>query len=450
MAPSHSGFSARARRCVGVVFVAIVAIAPLNGAAAVVPSKGQISSGADKSSTELASEKNDVEKEISATHDELAKAGKKVKAAVARFEKADARWRAARASRAEALAQARIAREDAQAAQARATQARELLAISQAQQRQAAREVEAIHQQMDDMARAVYTRGPLAEIEVVLSSASPGDFAARLAAVDAVAQMQSDVQMDLVQAEADLVMQGVRLETLKQEADQQETAAAEALALARWALRKAKTQQARVEALREERRRALAGARTYKATVSDRYDELVAEQKRLEKAARKAAEEEERRRQEALSGGSSNSSGGTFTPTGTLTMPVQGTPSSEPGTRIHPIFKKASCHTGWDIAAPQGTPIVAADSGSVATISKGGAYGNAVMIAHGSGMVTFYAHMSSISVAVGQVLNKGDVIGSVGSTGWSTGPHLHFEVRINGEPYDPRGWFGGERARIAC
>jgi murein DD-endopeptidase MepM/ murein hydrolase activator NlpD len=131
-------------------------------------------------------------------------------------------------------------------------------------------------------------------------------------------------------------------------------------------------------------------------------------------------------------------------------MPVIGNPSSDPGPRIHPIFNRKSCHTGWDIAAPRGTKISAADGGTVATITSGGAYGNAVMIAHGDGMITFYAHMSSIGVNIGQFVSKGETIGAVGSTGWSTGPHLHFEVRINGRPYDPRGWFGGSRTPINC
>lgn len=93
---------------------------------------------------------------------------------------------------------------------------------------------------------------------------------------------------------------------------------------------------------------------------------------------------------------------------------------------------------------------MAADNGSVATISSGGAYGNAVMLVHGDGMTTFYAHMSSVNVKIGQVVSKGETLGGVGSTGWSTGNHLHFEVRINGTPYDPRGWFGGPSGAIGC
>lgn len=416
-----------------------------------------------KSSSELKAEKRDVEAEIDATENALAKAGKKVRKAVNRFEDIDARWKAARAERKKALDVARDARAEAQAAEARSVRAQESLRTALAQKEVVQGKLEGIHEDMDDMARAVYTRGPLAEIEVVLDARSPGDFTARLAGVDTVARMQAGVQRSLTQTEAELVMQGVRLESLKIEAETEQAKADQALEVARAALAEAKRQQAKVKELRKERKAALANARQFKSKVKKRYDNLVAEQQRLAAAARKAAAEEERRRKEAEEAARKAAeearqrgeepppaAAPAFTPTGSLMMPVSGKASSNPGPRIHPIFKRESCHTGWDIAAPSGTPIKAADNGSVATISSGGAYGNAVMLVHGDGMVTFYAHMSSTNVKIGQVVNKGDVIGGVGSTGWSTGPHLHFEVRIDGTPYDPRGWFGGSRSPINC
>ncbi|MCP4741340.1 MAG: M23 family metallopeptidase [Actinomycetales bacterium] len=416
-----------------------------------------------KSSSELRAEKKDVESDIEATEDALAKAGKKVKKAVATFEEVNARWEAAKQERREALDEARAAREEAQAAEARAMRARQALRIAQEQKVAVEGKLDDIHGQMDDMARAVYTRGPLAEIEVILDASSPGDFQARLASVDTVSRMQAGVQQSLTQTEADLVMQGVRLEALRLEAEAEDAKAEQALAEARVALRKARDRQAKVSALRKERRAALGQAQAFKSKVKKRYDNLVAEQQRLAAAARKAAAEEERRRkaaeeaarkaaEEARQRGEEPPppASPTFTATGSLMMPVAGRPSSNPGPRIHPIFKRKSCHTGWDLAAPTGTPVVAADNGSVATISRGGAYGNAVMLAHGGGMVTFYAHLSSVNVSVGQVVTKGQTVGGVGSTGWSTGPHLHFEVRIDGAPYDPRGWFGGARTRVYC
>lgn len=468
MAPSHESWTrarlSPRRLALGLAVLGITASAltgPLGPATASLPAADSDKPG--KSSSQLKAEKREVESEIDATEDALAKAGKKVRKAVNRFEDVDARWKAARAERKKALATARESREEAQAAQARAVRAKAALRTALVQKEVVEGKLEDIHQDMDAMARAVYTRGPLAEIEVVLDARDPGDFTARLAGVDTIARMQSGVQRSLTQTEAELVMQGVRLESLKLEAEKEEDKAADALAVARAALAEAKKQQAKVKELRQERKGALAQAQQFKSKVKKRYDDLVAEQQRLAAAARKAAAEEERRRKEAEEAARKAAeearqrgeepppaAAPAFTATGSLAMPVNGKSSSNPGARVHPIFKRQSCHTGWDIAAPSGTPIVAADNGSVATISNGGAYGKAVMIVHGDGLITFYAHMSSIGVKIGQVVSKGETIGRVGSTGWSTGPHLHFEVRIDGTPYDPRGWFGGSRSPISC
>lgn len=436
---------------------------PLGPAQATFPASVASERDSGKSSAELKADKREVEAEIQATEDALAKAGKKVKKAVAVFQDVDARWQSARSDRQAALDEARAAREEAEAAQARATRARAALLVAENQQKVVEGKLVDIHAQMDAMVRAVYTRGPLAEIEVILDSQTPGDFTARLASVDTVSRMQAGVQRSLRQTEADLVMQGVRLEALKLEAESEDKAARAALAKARLALGKAKEKQAKVSELRGERKAALGQARAFRSDIEQRYEDLVEEQQRIAAAARKAAAEEERRRKEAEEAARKAAeearergeeppadAGPAFTSTGSLMMPTSGKPSSNPGPRIHPIFNRPSCHTGWDLAAPTGTPIVAADNGSVASITNGGAYGKAVMIAHGDGLVTFYAHMNSIGVNVGQVVEKGQTIGTVGSTGWSTGPHLHFEVHINGTPYDPRGWFGGSRSPISC
>jgi murein DD-endopeptidase MepM/ murein hydrolase activator NlpD len=87
-----------------------------------------------------------------------------------------------------------------------------------------------------------------------------------------------------------------------------------------------------------------------------------------------------------------------------------------------------------------GTPIKAADDGTVVMAGPNGGYGNWTLIDHGGGLATGYGHQSSIGVRVGQHVSRGEVIGQVGSTGTSTGPHLHWEVRVNGNPVDPMGW----------
>ena len=113
--------------------------------------------------------------------------------------------------------------------------------------------------------------------------------------------------------------------------------------------------------------------------------------------------------------------------------------TSEFGSRIDPISHRPKNHTGMDMAVPTGTPIRAALLGTV-TVSKynAGGYGYYVMIDHGSGLATLYGHCSSLLVQAGQTVEAGDIIALSGSTGRSTGPHLHFEVRVHGERTDPR------------
>ncbi|AGA70785.1 metalloendopeptidase-like membrane protein [Desulfitobacterium dichloroeliminans LMG P-21439] len=115
--------------------------------------------------------------------------------------------------------------------------------------------------------------------------------------------------------------------------------------------------------------------------------------------------------------------------------------SSSYGWRIHPITKKKSLHTGTDLPAPTGTKVLAAGNGEVIMASWYGAYGNAVIVDHGGGYTTLYGHNSKLAVKVGDKVKAGDVVSYVGSTGWSTGPHLHFEVRLKGETTDPLQFF---------
>lgn len=122
---------------------------------------------------------------------------------------------------------------------------------------------------------------------------------------------------------------------------------------------------------------------------------------------------------------------------GMLERPVPGSISSGFGPRVHPIHGYSLMHNGIDMNAGMGQPIVAAEAGTVIYADVKGGYGNTVMIDHGGGMVTLYAHQSKFAVSTGQSVQRGQVIGYVGSTGVSTGPHLHFEVRIGGNPVNP-------------
>ncbi len=114
--------------------------------------------------------------------------------------------------------------------------------------------------------------------------------------------------------------------------------------------------------------------------------------------------------------------------------------SSEYGSRYHPILGYNKWHSGIDYAANRGTPIKAAEDGTVILAGVNGGYGNCVIIDHGGGVSTLYGHADKLLVKTGQDVIKGQTIALVGSTGLSTGPHLHFEVRVNGETQDPLKW----------
>lgn len=125
-------------------------------------------------------------------------------------------------------------------------------------------------------------------------------------------------------------------------------------------------------------------------------------------------------------------------------MPLGGmTLTSEYGMRVHPVTGRRAAHKGIDLAAPTGTPIFATADGMVSRASWFSSYGLYVSIEHGGEIQTRYAHMSRLNVAEGQRVSKGDVIGYVGSTGRSTGPHLHYEVRVDGAAVNPVPYMNG-------
>lgn len=177
------------------------------------------------------------------------------------------------------------------------------------------------------------------------------------------------------------------------------------------------------------------------------YDEIMAAEDAANANIDKlvAELEAQRRAEQANNGGGSSGAGSGANSTSSFIWPVASYVyvSSRFGQRVHPITGEIKNHTGIDIASNQGTTIYAADGGTITLAAWNGGYGNCVMIDHGNGYVTLYGHMSSIAVSQGQTVSQGDTIGYVGSTGNSTGPHLHFEVLKNGTRIDPEQFFSG-------
>ena len=173
---------------------------------------------------------------------------------------------------------------------------------------------------------------------------------------------------------------------------------------------------------RRQERQGVLNAATYEREMAERaYRELIETSKQIETMIRR------------IQSGEKNIGGST----GTMVWPAEGEITSPFGWWVHPIFGTQRLHTGIDIGADYGDATRAADGGVVIHSDWMGGYGNAVIIDHGNGISTLYAHNSQLLVSEGQTVAKGQTVARVGSTGYSTGPHLHFEVRQNGTPVNP-------------
>lgn len=220
------------------------------------------------------------------------------------------------------------------------------------------------------------------------------------------------------------------------------------------------TKQAELDAQVEAAYTMIADIETLSDDAQAEYDAIAEEEAKaeetLQEAIRKRAEEEAKRNQNNNTGGNTggnsgggsgggSSGGGSAVSLYDLQWPVPSCTliTSRFGYRVAPTTGASTYHGGLDIGAGMGASIVAAGAGDVIYAGANGGYGNCVMIDHGNGIVTVYAHMSSIGVSYGQYVTAGQYVGAVGSTGVSTGPHCHFEIRINGAQTDPAAYFSG-------
>lgn len=295
-------------------------------------------------------------------------------------------------------------------------------------------------ERFSETVRTTYEQGETSYLEVLLNASNFSDLLSRLEIVSAIMDDNKKIVAEYTAAKEDIQQKRDDLQATQDEQVQyQENLKYKAEEL-KSSEEQQKALQQSLQAYQKEQKAEYERITSEMDTVSDQ----IAEQSRKEAAAAAAAAAAAKKK-----GGSSSSSTTTTTSSGatrysgTFTWPLPGytNNSSAYGWRVHPIFGTRKFHKGEDIPAPTGTPIVAAASGTVTTAGWVSGYGNYTVINHGGGVMTAYGHQSAIHVSVGQTVTAGQTIGLVGSTGNSTGPHLHFEVYVNGSTQNPMSYF---------
>jgi murein DD-endopeptidase MepM/ murein hydrolase activator NlpD len=383
---------------------------------------------APASADDLIDKAEDLEEKIEQTESALEGASSRLQRASAELQQAQSQLPAARAAYDAAAGRLSSARE-------RLALIRQRLRELRAQQEKVRAEIELAQRRITRsetlIARIVryqYQTGGYAELQVVLDADSPTDFVQRVMATQSVTDAQSKVIDQLNADKSVLAAREQQMQVTEEAIEATEAEAEEQVEQLQELVTEAREAKSEVKSLIRMRADALQVAEEERAAEEQRLSDLEAAQEALQAQIAQAAS--------------------TGTATGSLIWPLPGrSAGGDVGWRVHPVYGYRSCHTGIDISAPSGTQIIAARGGVVIwTRADGsGPFGNNTLIDHGNGLATFYAHQSSFNVSGGQRVSKGQVIGYVGSTGYSTGPHLHFEVHINGVPHDPMGWFGGTK-----
>jgi len=261
---------------------------------------------------------------------------------------------------------------------------------------------------LSDRLVALYEQGDISYLEVLLSATDIKDFLTRYDMVNAIVEQDVDL-----------------IETIEKQKHDLETKKSD-LSVKQNELKQSYSDQISIketlDVQKSQKKDLLSNVQQEKNAYLRALEELEQTSRELEVMIRR------------MQGGSTTQLG-----TGTYTWPAPGYSSitSAYGMRYHPILKVRKMHTGVDIGAPGGASVVAADGGKVIHCGLMGGYGQVIVVDHGNGISTLYAHLSAYAVSNGTSVTKGQTIGRVGSTGWSTGPHLHFEVRINGSYTDP-------------
>jgi murein DD-endopeptidase MepM/ murein hydrolase activator NlpD len=278
---------------------------------------------------------------------------------------------------------------------------------------------------LDSRVRETYKAGSGPYLDFLLSAKGFRDFVARIAFVRTV--VSADRRHVLAADEAARQLASARNDAIQQKTDieaQKAAVEAEKLEITRL--------QADVRAKRQQVLGEIAHRQQLLTQVQNEKAQYLRQVEQLDRESRSIAEIlRSRQRGQVYQVGSGVR----------LAWPTTGSVVSGFGYRTHPIFGDRRLHSGIDISAPAGQAVVASEAGWVVLAGPTGGYGLAVLIDHGGGLATLYAHLSSVRVTAGVRVARGTPIGAVGCTGYCTGPHLHYETRVNGEPVDPMRFF---------
>ena len=286
--------------------------------------------------------------------------------------------------------------------------------------------VEKQYNMMKRRIKFVYEHGEASQAEMLLSSKSFVDFLNKAEFISKMSAYDKRMLDSYIEAKEHVSEQEEIL--IRQKSELEEARAA------------VENEQSATETLLSEKKdeiTAYEGDISNKEAAIAEYEAMIAEQDQIIKSLEAAILEEKKRLLEENKKAIVYDGGKFKWPAPSYTRI-----SDEYGNRIHPILGTKQFHNGLDMAAPTGSPILAAYDGEVIAASYSPAMGNYIMIDHGDGLITIYMHASSISTSAGKMVARGERIGSVGSTGRSTGPHLHFSVRLNGSYVSPWNYLG--------
>ncbi|MGQ0468184.1 MAG: M23 family metallopeptidase [Sporichthyaceae bacterium] len=383
--------------------------------------------------------KRAVDARVKSLDEQADRTAARVKAASDALERAENELPVARSTLSRARAGERAARADAAAAAERSAVTRGEMFYNARLQDAVAVEVQARRAAVAALARRAYTGGDFSQLGVLLGARSPEELTSSMVYLQSVNRSQRDALDGLAEAERELEGRRSALTDLQLREEGDRAALEAAVGRADEAVDAAAAAHTAVSDLVAERTDALEEARKLKAIVEKKLAEQEVESRRLAKiiAARIAA---------AKRAGAANLP---LNLGGVLALPAVGPITSGYGMRYHPILRRNKLHTGTDFGVPTGTAVRAAAAGEVLQVIYSGAYGRRVVVDHGTvngaNLVTTYNHMSRFAVRVGQQLTRGQILGYSGSTGWSTGPHLHFETLVNGRFVDPMTLLRGRR-----